>query len=63
MAREIHLKTSLKRHDKIPYLWRVTCHCGWYALAASQGKAEMAIDDHVYREEPFPDLTLEPEPK
>jgi len=51
--------TSVQRHAEVPYLWRARCSCGWFALAADKSKADMAASQHIYEEEPFPDLFSE----
>lgn len=58
----LHFKRAIRRHAKIPYLWRCWCNCGWNAFAGSERNAEAALADHIQQEEPFPDLGIEPEP-
>lgn len=52
----------IRRHTVIPYLWRITCICGYKAYAASEEKALACRAQHIYDEEPFPDLDLTKEP-
>lgn len=46
----------VRRHSDIPYLWRARCTCGWYALAPTEERARAARTQHIYDEEPFPNL-------
>lgn len=45
---------AIRRHTDVPYLWKVRCSCGWYALAPDAAKARMAGNSHLSEEEPFP---------
>jgi hypothetical protein len=49
-----HLYRPATRHSVIPWLWRVGCSCGWYALAGTEHLARQAFAAHQYEEEPFP---------
>lgn len=48
-------KTKVQGHSIIPWLWRSSCSCGWWALAPNPSRARMACAEHLYAEEPFPD--------
>lgn len=43
-----------QRHEKVPYLWRIGCSCGWSAFAPSQENCRAAFLQHQVEEEPFP---------
>lgn len=49
-----HYRRAAKRHNSVPYLWRIGCSCGWYALAPSEDRCNMAFAQHQFEEEPFP---------
>jgi hypothetical protein len=48
-----HLLRPPIRHTKLPYLWRIGCSCGWYALAPNEQLARTAFSSHQFEEEPF----------
>lgn len=52
------------RHATVPYLWRITCGCGYKAFAPDWEKALLCKQTHLESEEPFPDLSFlsDPEP-
>lgn len=49
-----HIGKQPQRHSVVPYLWRVSCSCGWFAIAATEANARSAFHAHQYEEEPFP---------
>jgi hypothetical protein len=49
-----HTLKALKRHDKLPYLWRAICSCGWSAFAGTEPHIRAAFQQHIVEEEPFP---------
>ena len=45
-------------HARVPFLWRITCSCGYKAIAPDRGKALACKAQHLSEEEPFPDLSF-----
>jgi hypothetical protein len=56
--KQLHLVATVQPHTDIPYLWRSACTCGEWFLAPSEARARLAIQTHIEREEPFPDIGL-----
>ena len=56
--KQLHMKNHVRRHSDIPFMWRSRCSCGVWFLAATEELAQMALDQHIAAEEPFPDLSL-----
>lgn len=48
-------RTTVQGHAQIPYLFRAFCSCGWEAFAGNEGNANLAAQQHLIEEEPFPD--------
>jgi hypothetical protein len=49
-----HIGVPPQRHSLVPFLWKVRCSCGWFALAASEIACRAAFHSHQLAEEPFP---------
>ncbi len=45
--------TEVKGHSVVPYLFRASCTCGWFALAPTEARAQAACSNHLDEQEPF----------
>lgn len=54
-----HIPRQPQQHTGARYMWRVSCSCGWYALAGNREHCLLAINAHLDEEEPFPSYLLE----
>lgn len=48
-----HRLLTLRRHSNVGFLWRATCLCGFYTLAASEEAVRDGFVSHIETEKPF----------